>query len=315
MGAELTEDFTDEELAILGEIPDVEPEAEPESAESEGEQGEPTKEAETEEAPPETAEEEEEEEHRVPLSRLNKEVGRRKTLEERNQLLLKYGRDKYFELFPEDRPQEEQPRQQTETPGDIRNMVVNGGDYHGMTLNEVMQRDPATGTAMINEYYRGLDEQRRATERAQAENNATAERMINDYVAEQVKALGVSSAEELTDDQRATVDKMVDDAVSLIEQHPSLSMQQAHILLNHDDMLSKARESGAKGAINHLTQGTVKTVSSGGDEPPTGYEAYMGMSSEKLGRVISNMTDAQAAKFLKEAPAALRKKHPNAPWD
>jgi hypothetical protein len=133
--------------------------------------------------------------------------------------------------------------------------------------------------------------------------------------ARQVKAFGCENRDALTDEQREAIDKKLSDAIELVEQGRATTLDDAHILLNYEAMIAEASEKGAKGAIDHITQGTVATVKSGGDAPPTGYEAYQNMSPDKLASVINDMPDEKAARFLKEAPASLRKKYPAVPWD
>jgi uncharacterized ferredoxin-like protein len=79
-------------------------------------------------------------------------------------------------------------------------------------------------------------------------------------------------------------------------------------------MLEEASKRAAQGVVNHLTQGTVKTVSSRGGGVATGWDAYAGMTPEQLADRMEGMSEKDALKFMKEAPQHIRDKFPSVPW-
>ena len=197
MGEDINSQFSQEELVILGEV--EAPQEAKEGAVSEAQEqpkeeakGEPEGEAEaTEEKAPEpteqaaeektesatggkeeSQEDEEETEQTKVQKRINQLTWERKETERKLDLLKRLGPERYFEVYPEERPKDADKRPETSQSiqtdrvlsfSEAQHLRVQGGTYNGLTLAEVYQQDP---TMAFDMYLDLRDRQKTAVDNA-----------------------------------------------------------------------------------------------------------------------------------------------------
>ena len=94
------------------------------------------------------------------------------------------------------------------------------------------------------------------------------------------------------------------------------TMRDAEILMQHEDILKAAQVDTVKGLIAALNSGTVSTVKAQkGTGDDSGYGKFMEYSPEQLADHLDTLSDAQVAKFMKDAPQKLKDKFPQAAWE
>jgi len=334
-GAFQKDEFTPEEKAILGEAePEPQPKAEPEPAPKEDDPPkEPPPAAETEPTPePEPAKQPEqkfkvdgdfivyEDGERIPVDRFAKVYKQAKDgerLAEKLNLIKQLGQEEYFRLYPDEAPQGWKPKGAEPTPqveNDPFNMVVQGGQYNGMTLREVWDIDSKEGFRLYDRWKDEQAEQRTAAREKEGKLQADTERELTTFAAERARELFDKPPDTLT----AAEKKQVSDSIaSTIEWMKSTGrgggvMADAWRLMNYESALAKARESATKGTIDALKKPAVGSIDTGKGTPTESvYGKYAGMTRDQLAREVDTMTVGEFAKFHKEAPEAVRRKFPD----
>lgn len=330
---DLNEGFTPEELAILGEVEDeagetseeqgekTEQEAEGEA--SEEEKGE-LKEA-AEEGEEKTAEEEEEQEDaRIPQSRLNEVVAQREEAKQKLDLFKRLGPDKYYEVYPDEKPKETDegtkapPLSRIPSMKEAGNMIVKGGEYDGKTLAEVYEVDSLAATDLYIAFREEQREQARSQEQEQTKLKEESERELNRFSQNLCQELYEKDIDALSDDEGKEIDKIIQSVLDWMEEtgRGGGKVEDAYWLMNKDRILADAKEKGVKSFVKTLQKKTVPNVKGNkGGGAKTGYEAYEGMSENQLAETVANMSDPQFEKFRKDAPESFKKKFPGVDWD
>lgn len=269
------------------------------------------------------SEEQKETENLIPQSRFDKVYGKAKDLEERMDRLKTSNPEAYYRAFPDERPVGWKPGKEAD-PAEkggpsLDQMKVQGGPYDGMTLAEVREESPAAYRAIVFHH-----EQKLAAEAAEAR---TAEEKVKAEVQKELDAFADAwsrenygkTADKLTDQEKAAMDKDADAVSRWIEEKAAAGyyypMGDAFYLMNRDRLLEKAREKGKAEIVDKL-RGTGTGMQPGGDpgaEP--GYESWLGLTTAQLGARIDKMSESKFADFMKNAPEALKKQHPNFAWD
>jgi ABC-type molybdate transport system substrate-binding protein len=93
------------------------------------------------------------------------------------------------------------------------------------------------------------------------------------------------------------------------------SLEDAYLLANKDAIFKRERTKAAEAALKKATDKTVGSIGKGDpNSKTTGFDNYLSMSEDDLTKKIDGFTDAEATKFFKEAPKALKDKFPSLPW-
>ena len=329
------EEFTEEELEILGE------ETEPE--ESEGEESEETGTGESEEESTETEDEDAEEDEQPegePDEELELDDGAREFIEDDdpkgvqkriNKLyaesksakekldLLKTDPDRYYEQYPDERPEAET---EARVPSfkEAAGMRVQGGEYDGMTLEEVWGHDQIEAFSIYENY---KDSVRQAeTEKAQ-ERDAQVEQSnqeIRDFSAMLSHEIYEKPVNDLSDDEVLEVSKRVSGVIDFMAEtgRGSGILKDAYFLMNQDGLLKDAEKKGAKSLAKKISGSnsvpSVKTGTAGGGGGNIYDDALALTPSEMAGR-LDNMTEGQMKDFINKAPAKVKAKFPGIDWD
>lgn len=347
------EEFTPEELVILGETPEPKTEAQaPPEGEAkppvEGEQP-PAEGAAPPEKEPEHTEEEkaaaekmgfridgkfiiDNEGSKIPLKRFREvyfkaqeaDRGRAETERQFN-LFRELGPDKFYELYPDRKPagyqpagkREAQPENIAEIGAKMGSMVVQGGPYNGQTLNEVFSVDPAYANALQVAFLEGQKEKVTSVQRQQEELRRESETEVSAFSDQLSTELFGKKSGELSREEEA---KVVDAIQATLDWMAKTKrgagiIADAYFLMNREGILKSAHEKGGKAALASLSKPAIPSVDTGSGKTVTGTEALESMTSDQLAAEVEKWPEARYMKFLKEAPQALRAKHPSLPWE
>ena len=238
-------------------------------------------------------------------------------------LLKELGTDKYYEIYPDEKPANYQPPVARKSEADavqpvedFNTMVVQGGKYNGWILGDVAKEDPITASVMLNNY---LEQNRAAVEkesRRQADFQQSFEQERNSFCYSRAKEL-FNKSDNFTEAEKAQVVKVYEDLSKwMIDNKKShYNMEDAYALMNKDKIIQSKVAEASKAAIEKVTAPGVKSIGSGdGAAATTGFESYLTMTESQLEDVIDKMSDAAQKKFYKDAPKALRDKYPSLPW-
>lgn len=317
MGEErFDEDFETEEdfeRALAGEL--EEPEEHEESDEQEHE--------------PEEQQDTDEQEHEnlVPQSRVDEITRARKEAEEKLSL-LRTDPEEYYRQYPDERPPEKPQEKDYEKalPNDPSKLVVEGGmyhgfdltPYHGLTLGELYQQNPALAAAVQQNYLRDIElEQQKEVEqkRRYAEES---EREITAFMGRLAGEMFQKDASALSAEESEKIDGIIGQTIEWGTKtgRGAGILEDMYYLMNRENDLKKAKAQGAKSLVDSVTRTGARTVSSGGDGgEATGFERYESMTADQLADALDTMDDSEVAKFFREAPASLKRKHPTIPWE
>ncbi len=318
------EEFSKEELEILGESEEEsgqdtqdtsEDKGESQEEESKTEQTTETEEAETEET---EQEEEEEKENMVPQSRVD-QIVREREEEKRKNDLLRRDPQAYYEKYPDEKPEEKETETAQTTFADVAHMRVQGGTYNGKTLQEVYDADPFTAMAIYNDYRDEQRETQRKTVETQERLKRESEQEVNTFTEKMAHEMFGKEKDNLESKETKQLDTFIDGILNWMEETGRANtMADAYILMNHEEILKAAQVKSTKALIDGLSKGTVKSATTQkSDEEKTGYGRFMEYSEQQLADHIDSLSDAEMDNFIKNAPAKLKEKHPKAfaAWD
>lgn len=271
---------------------------------------------------------------RIPLTRWRKlyheaQEAKRGQEESTRKLTLfrELGADRYYEIYPQEKPADyrpagkpaEQGAPQAAEVANYGSMVVNGGPHDGKTLNEVYAEDPAYATSLLNSHLDGQRQAAAAQAEAQSRILQESEREINDFTAQLSSELFGKQADKLTKDEERRVEATIQETLAWMAKtgRGGAVIADGYFLMNREKILTDAEARGGKKALESLAKGGGAPPSigggGGGGTPVMGaYESY---TAEQMAAAIENMTDAQAAKFYREATPEIRKKFPGLPWN
>ncbi len=247
-----------------------------------------------------------------------------KTAEEINRkynLLKELGTDKYYELYPDEKPASYQPpvtrkEDPVQPMEDFNTMIVTGGKYDGWQLGDVAKEDPIAASVMLNNYLEG----KRAVVEQETRRKADFERGFEqeraDFCYSRAKEL-FNKSDNYSDEEKAKVVKIYEDLSKwmIANKKSHYNMEDAYALMNKDKIIASKVAEASKAAIEKASQPGVKSIGSvSSDGAQTGFESYLTMTEDQLADVIDKMSDKDQRKFYKEAPAALKAKYPSLPW-
>jgi hypothetical protein len=340
--------FTDEEKVILGEK-EPEPPKEPETpAPKEGET--PPEPGKTEPIKEEVSPEEKEaaeaqgfkivtdkgktyfvddEGTKIPAKRF-KSVYRegqdnKRLAEEKDQkfnLFRELGPEKYYEVYPDEKPAGwKPPEKPKETPADampaLGNMIVKGGPHEGKTLNEVWQEDPAFASYLQTTHLNAERDRTETEKQTQERIRQESENEVNAFSGQLAKDLFGKESDKLSPKEEKKIGETIQSVLDWMAKtrRGGGMLADSYFLMNKDGILADARAKGGKEAIESLSRKpVVPSVNTGGGAAVLPFSGYEEMSADQLAVEFEKMGDAGAMKFLKEAPASLRAKHPGLPW-
>lgn len=347
------QEFTAEELEILGETPaEPAPEEGPENPEA-PEGGEPQK-PETEETPAEGGEEgaddvldellgsvdEEREEDgldeppedgKVPYGRFAKVYGENKSLKEKFDL-FKRDPEAYYKLYPDERPETaQQPPPSSVNLNDIDNLVVQGGDYDGMSLAQVRQQDPAAAAQMEAAYLRQnlpgivssqVQEALKATQQEKEQERYVQETQqeIDSFMSNRAQEFFKKPMDQLSLAENKKLEKLVDQCVKWGKENRRGSgvIEDIYFLMTKDRQIARAKAQGADALMDAATKGgKVRSIRAGGSGggSSAGFDKLMDLSESQAAQAIEKMPDKDFSRLMKEGSSELRAKYPGWPWE
>jgi len=327
---------------------------EPEKSVDDGEKVEPKKEGDTSESKTEPVKEDKKEEEEetfeegkpVPYSRFAKIYGRAKTAEraalERDEYkekfeLFKTDPESYYEKYPDERP-EDKPEPETEKPSPVPSTpvkvksfkemlgaVINdpaSPDFHGQPLKNLMQLGPE-GIAAAYDYYEAYkDDVRQQAHEARAKDEAVAERIKardNSFLDSLARDTFQKPLAILDKTESAKIEGVRKQVLAWMKKNDKLAMdlEDAYIVMNKDELIKKAKETGAKAAIDHTKAASPRSASAtviDNGKKVSVYDQFADMDRKAMVKAIDGMTDTQFVAFRKNAPDSFKEKFPEIPW-
>ena len=324
------EEYTPEEREILGKDEPAPQKVEPEPTPKEEPPKETETPAETEQTPvpePEKTPEQKfkidgdfivyEDGERIPVERFSKVYKQAKDgerLAEKHNLLKQLGQEEYFRLYPDEAPQGWKPKGAEPTPqveNDPFNMVVQGGQYNGMTLREVWDIDSKEGFRLHNDWKDAQVEAKAAAREKEGKLKSDTEKELSSFATERAKELFDKAPDAMTEVEKKQVSDSITATIEWMQKtgRGGGIMQDAWRLMNYETALAKARESATKGTIDALKKPVVGSIDTNKGTPvETEFGKYASMTREQLGKEFDRMTDKEFVHFKKNAPESVRKK-------
>jgi hypothetical protein len=244
-------------------------------------------------------------------------------LKEKQDLFKQLGSDEYFKIYPDEAPQGWKPQEVRKVQPipanfNVLDLPVNGGQYNGYTLRDVMQADPEEGTRMLNEW---KDAQHTAI-RQQEEKVSTVQRQqeqdsYNFLTARATELFGEEAAKSPTPEQSRKVLLLGQEVLQwqTATNRLNLSWEDAFTIMKHNDLIKSVKLETTMKTLQGLQKaGPASIDTSGGGASPSGWVAVESMTEKQFEKHIDGLKDADLTKFLKEAPKSVRDKHPSMPW-
>lgn len=345
------DEFSQEELAALGEAettapaaekaePATEKEPEPESEATGAPETKDNTETKTEQPNAEEKKEIEktgarfengyvidEDGEKIPLKRFRevyREAKDGERAKERLAELKRLGPEQFYQTYPDVAPAGYAP---PITQFDIRavGLIAQYDDpnheFHGMTLGQIYALGTPEAKQEAARLYRSWEapqreavEARKRAEAKTAEQNAQEASEFAAIVASE--KFGKQDVNTLTADEVRQICEFIKETYlwGVKNGKQNYSVADMWSLRNRTEA-AVSREKQEK-ALKSLEQKHVvgSIGSGGGSADPGGFEAYAAMSEDQLTAAIDRMKDRDAMKFFKDAPPSLRKKHPGLPW-
>ena len=258
-------------------------------------------------------------ENMIPQSRFDEIYGKQKDYERKLELIKTLGLDKFYEMYPDDKPGDYQlstPATQPSPVDDVMQMVVSGGQYNGMTLEDVFREDTGRATVILNMYYQeqariAADNERLKSE-SEHETYAFAETRAQEVFGKKLDALTKQETQQIEDDLNKSITWMG-------QTQRARTLDDAWFLMNKEKILTEAAGKVSKATLESLMKSggslpaSVANISGGGQA--SGYDALLSLTPSQLQVRIGAMGETEAMRFFKEAPKTLRDKYPGLPWD
>jgi hypothetical protein len=246
-------------------------------------------------------------------------------LKTKQTLIKQLGQEEYFKLYPEEAPEGWKPQEPkkvvaTQIPEgfNVLDLNVTGGAYDGHTLREVMQIDPDEGTRMLNAWKDNQHAEIRKQEETAAKD---VQRRANDagqFEVTMAKELfGVEDTKSLTKEQGTKIVLLGQQVLDwqIKNDRLGLTFNEAYFLMNREGLIKTAGEKGAANALKGLQRTGPPSIDAGnGGATVSEWDTVSRMSIEDLDKHIDSLDDKGLTKFLKEAPASIRAKHPMIDW-
>jgi hypothetical protein len=232
-------------------------------------------------------------------------------------LLKELGAEKFFELYPDEKPANYAPPVKKDEPvsadvEDFNTMIVNGGKYNGWQLGDVAKEDPIAASLMLNNYLEGKRAVVEKESKRQADFQQSFEQERNAFCYNRAKEL-FNKSDNFTDAEKAQTVKVYEDLSKwmIANGKSHYNMEDAYTLMNKDSIIQSKIAEASKAAIEKMTKPGAKSIGNvSSDGKPTGFESYLTMTEGQLTDAIENMTDKEFKTFLKDAPKELREKYP-----
>ncbi|MDD5006435.1 MAG: hypothetical protein PHS33_08075 [Candidatus Omnitrophica bacterium] len=256
------------------------------------------------------------------LRRENEELKQKQTL------FKELGADEYYRLYPDEKPEgykEPEPKRpaHTETTEDYNSMVVSGGKYNGLTIGEVARGtedfppDPVSANLMVNNYLEGKRSAAATESQKKAKFDEDFKREKNLFLFERAKEL-TGKEKDWTPEELVKINGEYDRLSKwmIANKKVHYNLEDAYLLANKDEIFKRERTKAAEGAIKSIQKSGPVSIDTGngGDNKPSGWEAIAEMDDKALEKHIDGLDDAGLTKFLQEAPASIRAKHPEIGW-
>lgn len=267
---------------------------------------------------------------RIPLKRwrtnyrerMDAERGKVET-ERKFKLFQELGPDKYYEIYPDEKPAGHKPKEQPAQswPGvqpNFGEMIVRGGEYDGMTLNEVWQQNPAYANFLQNQHIESLRTQQTTIQQQKETALKEATTEVEQFSASISKDLfGKEDLSKLTKDEEMKVAQTIQDTLDWMRKtgRGGGVLADAHFLMNKENLLNDAKVKGGKAALESITKPSVPSISASGGGAVVGMAALEAMTRDELANKINDMDSAEYSKFMKGASKELKAKHPDLPWE
>jgi hypothetical protein len=240
-------------------------------------------------------------------------------------LFKQLGADGYYKIYPDEAPQGYKPPEPKAATAPVQanfnvlNLPVTGGAYDGMTLRDVMQSDPEEGTRMLNEWKDGQQaEIRKQEETVSKEKHEQETEAFNFGMARAKELFNVDDASKLTDEHNRKIVILGQEVLKWQREtgRQSLSWEDAYKLMKHDEIVKNAVEKAKNETFKSLQKSGPVSIDTGtgGNAQPSGWDEVARMTPDALEKHIDNLSDKDVSKFLKDAPKAVRDKHPSMPW-
>ena len=254
----------------------------------------------------------------------SKEAERGKAEAERKfKLFQKLGPDEYYQMYPEEAPEgykPKEPAQPDSWPGmqpNMGEMVVRGGEYDGLTLNEVWQKNPAYANFLQNQHIESARRTQTETQQKKEADVKSATAEVDQFAASIAQDLfQKKELTALTKEEEGKISETIQKTIDWMREtgRGGGVLADAYFLMNKETLLNDAKVKGGKAAMDSITKPAIPSINTSGGGAVTGMAAYEGMSRDQLSEVVANMSEKETEKFLKSAPQSLRQKHPDLPW-
>jgi hypothetical protein len=269
-------------------------------------------------------------------NRINKLTLDSKESQRKLDLMTRLGREGYYKVYPDEKPAaaatpDLKPKEDRAIRfSDAQSMVIDGGQYAGMTLGDVYKTDPMAAQDMYLDYRdeqrasidrKAADESERLTE-SQTELNSfsagIAKEMFDKTTTFKFEASGNMSSADLSVDENSKVQGFVRSLMDWMDEtnRGGNSLSDALYLMTRDDQIADAKSDGAKALVAQLKAGSTATVKAnkGSGGKKSGYDAYESLDRDGLAAKIEGMSDAAFVKFSKDAPQSIKDKFADIPW-
>lgn len=232
------------------------------------------------------------------------------------------GPQKYYEIYPDEKPEGFQAESKAPARADDPfNLVAQYPDpnhpLHGKTLGEIYQENPAEGRRLERQWDEGRQRQSQAAAQADRKLLDESEREVQDFSAALAKDFFSKEVTALSKEEKAQVESAIQDTLDFMQKTKRGAgiLADAYFVMNREKIVTDAKTKGGKAALESLQKPSIPSISAGAGGAGTGMDAYEAMNTDQLAKTVEGMTDKQYATFMKTASPALKAKHPSIPWD
>lgn len=253
-------------------------------------------------------------------------------LAQKMNLLKTLGPDKYYELYPDERPQGAAgtPATQTTTappPGDRVPMMsecldfaIQGGQYDGCTLRQLMESGDPVHQAAAYDHYNAFAESKRSEineaktretqtkEQIEQEHTAFVEGRAQDLFGKAASELSAKEQRQIADLTNTLLDRMESGELKTYD------LNTAYELATLNDRIKDAAGKSVKAIVEAMRKagGVTHPETKTDGSRKTGYEPYLSYSDAQLADHLESLSEEGCQRFWEKAPKALRRKFPKA---
>ncbi len=302
--------------------PEPGPEEEPEPTEAE------------EAEPSEEDEPEPDEDQPIPLKRLNKEYAKRKALErERDELAQKMnlfqrlGPEKYYEVYPDERPTQQRETRETPQPSQVPTfsqclgLRVQGGQFDGYTLEQLWASEDANIRAAAMDYYTNYrDTVKTQVDQVRAkeiETKTAIEQEHNQFFEGRAQELFGKDANTLSSAELGKIHNLVNTLLDRMESGElrTYDLNTAYKLATLDDQIKDAKGKSVKALVEAMRKAgsvTKPELKPDGGAKASSYDGFMSYTADQLAAHLNTLNSEEIDVFWKKAPDSLKKRFPSA---